>query len=39
MSQSTLNALNNTQDYLNQFKELDKENLGYLNGKYYLCLY
>lgn len=31
MSQPTLNALNNTQDYLNQFKEMDKENLGYLN--------
>lgn len=32
MSQPTLNALNNTQNYLNQFKKLDKDNLGYLNG-------
>ncbi|KAL7309794.1 Neuroblast differentiation-associated protein [Mucor circinelloides] len=31
MSQPTLNALNNTQNYLNQFKKLDKDNLGYLN--------
>lgn len=32
MSRPTLNALNNTDDYLNQFKNLDEHHLGYLNG-------
>ncbi|KAG1118448.1 hypothetical protein G6F42_013195 [Rhizopus arrhizus] len=31
MSQPTFNALNNAQNYLNQFKKLDKDNLGYLS--------
>ncbi|GAN04508.1 neuroblast differentiation-associated protein AHNAK-like [Mucor ambiguus] len=31
MSQPILNALNNAQEHLNQFKILDKDHLGYLN--------